>query len=75
MVPKSFGLKVVENVGDASLEGFYFEVKWLLEVKQVARRLSSAGVAKRVYPDIGCLKISQKICGLFGVNGCESKGL
>ena len=52
MIPESFGLKVVEYVGDASLEGFYFKVKWLLEVEEVARCLSSAGVAKCVYPDI-----------------------
>ena len=75
MVPKSFGLKVVENVGDAPLEGFYFEVKWMLEVKQVARCLSRAGVARRVDPDVRGVEIGKEVSSLVSVDGGKGMGL
>jgi len=36
VVPKSLSLEVVKDVGDAALQGFYFKLKGLLEVEEVA---------------------------------------
>ena len=36
VIPKCFGLDIVEDASDTSLKGFDFKAKWLLEVKKIA---------------------------------------
>ena len=75
MVPKCFGLEVVQDAGYSPLKGFDFKAEWLLEVEQVSRRMTRAGVTEGIYPDVGSLKVCEQICCLFCVYGGEGKGL
>ena len=36
MIPKCFGLEIVEDASDSTLKGFYFKAERLLAVKEVA---------------------------------------
>ena len=55
VVPESFSLEVVRDVGDAALQSLDFELEGLLEVKEVTWCLPSACVSKCVDPDVGGL--------------------
>ena len=74
VVPNGFGLEVIKNRGEATLEGFDLVVERLLKVKEWARSMTCTCVSVVADPYVGGVEVLEEVCGLSGVDGSESRG-
>ena len=57
VVPDSFRLKVIKDVGEPALKSFYLMVEGLLKIEERARGVAGTGTAKGADPNVGGVEI------------------